>query len=395
MRAEQWQTLELLGPAVPDTQLLERVAALALGEPEVEVLSVDGSSIGSPVLNITTGGLWRVHGVARAAGPGRRSLEFSVVVKLLQSPLLWHGIEGVPEEFRAGLVANYPWRTEAEVYASALSEGMPLNSRLPTLFSIAELGPDRAAIWMEDVSEDGHTGWSDKQFTDAARMLGFLAGSQEARLTSEGIEEPRRPDRLRYFLAGVGEAVLIPAIKGQELWQHPAVAASSDRALVRGLRSLADQSHSLVDEMVTLPVLAAHGDACPQNLLIEGVDPVTGLTNFAVVDWGMFGQVCAGYDVAQLLAGLVNEGALPGPALERLEPVCLDAYCDGLREAGSPVTRAQVRRGLAISMAVFCGLTAIMSDRLGEGDSDEIRALMAGRLHMVRFVLKLLAATTP
>ncbi|MET3721963.1 MULTISPECIES: hypothetical protein [unclassified Arthrobacter] len=359
MESKQWRKLGILGPAIPDAALLNNVVGFALGEPEVEVHTVGAYGIGSSVLNMTTGGLWRVYGSARPADSSLRTLAFSVVVKLIQSPLLWGGIERIPQEFRPGLVANYPWRTEAEVYASGLSDAMPLNSRLPKPFGVVEVGEDRAVIWMEDVVQDDHAEWSDEQFRDAAGVLGFLAGSTAVERCSEGIRDTRRPNRLKYFLAGVGKSVLIPAIKGHEIWSHPAVAANSDPALVSGLRSFADQSHLLVDEMMTLPALPAHGDACPQNLLTEGEDPVTGRTNFAVVDWGMFGQVCAGYDLAQLLAGRVNEGTMPGTALHRLEPICMDAYCAGLKAAGSTVSRNQVRRVLAISIAVFSGLTAV------------------------------------
>jgi hypothetical protein len=323
------------------------------------------------------------------------TLEFSVVVKLLQSPLLWSGIERVPEEFRPGLMANYPWRTEAEVYASKLSVAMPPNSRLPDTFGVVELGTDRAAIWMEDVVQNDEAGWSDEQFMDAAKMLGFLAGSAAVRHCTEAVQDIRRPDRLKYFLTGVGEAVLIPSIMGPQVWEHPAVAAHADPALISRLRSFADQAHTLVEEMIILPALPAHGDACPQNLLIEGKDPLTGRSRFAVVDWGMFGQACAGYDLAQLLAGRVNEGTMPGTVLRHLEPLCIDAYCEGLRAAGSTVARDQVRRGLAISVAVFSGLTAVVSDRLAEGDTEEVRSLMAGRLDMARFALDLLTATAP
>lgn len=395
MESGHREGLESLGPGRPEAELLNNVAALALREPRVDVLSATASRIGLPALNMTTGGLWRVQGMAGGEDASLPPREFSVVVKLLQSPLLWSGIERVPEEYREALAANYPWRTEAEVYTSGLSEALPANSRLPELFRVVELGPDRAAIWMEDIAPDGNPEWSDKHFRDAARVLGLLAGTPEVRQCSEAIQDTRRPDRLKYFLSGVGDAVLIPAIKGQDLWEHPAIAAHSDPALVEGLRSFADQCPLLVDEMMTLPALPAHGDACPQNFLIEGADPVTGLTNFVLVDWGMFGEVCVGYDLGQLLAGRVNDGTLPGTALERLEPICVDAYLDGLGRSASAVSRGEVRRGLAISMAVFAGLTAVVSDRLADGDSAEVRSLMAGRLDMARFLLDLLQQTRP
>ncbi|MDJ0358546.1 hypothetical protein QMG52_21365 [Paenarthrobacter sp. PH39-S1] len=49
---------------------------------------------------------------------------FGMVVKLVQSPLLWSGIEQVPLQFREELAHHYRWRTEAEVYASELAAAM-------------------------------------------------------------------------------------------------------------------------------------------------------------------------------------------------------------------------------------------------------------------------------
>ncbi|MFI2565532.1 hypothetical protein [Paenarthrobacter sp. NPDC018779] len=44
-------------------------------------------------------------------------------------------------------------------------------------------------------------------------------------------------------------------------------------------------------------------------------------------------------------------------------------------------------------MALFTGLSAVATQRLSEPDSDELRTLVAGRVHMARFVLDLLAST--
>ncbi|MDQ0769544.1 hypothetical protein QF031_002293 [Pseudarthrobacter defluvii] len=41
-------------------------------------------------------------------------------------------------------------------------------------------------------------------------------------------------------------------------------------------------------------------------------------------------------------------------------------------------------------MALFTGLSAVATQRLAETDSEELRTLVAGRVHMARFVLDLL-----
>ena len=77
---------------------------------------------------------------------------------------------------------------------------------------------------------------------------------------------------------------------------------------------------------------------------------------------------------------------MAGAELYRLEPLCLQAYCEGLAYSGTDVPDLTVRRGHAASMALFAGLQAVPSQRLAEPDSEELRTFMAGRVEMARFV---------
>lgn len=271
---------------------------------------------------------------------------------------------------------------------------MPAGSRLPTVYSIEELDEQRTALWMEDISECPDAAWTDERFRDAATLLGRLAGTSAARDLGPDISAVRDADRLRFYLDGPGAMVFMPAIRGEDLWRVPAVADAADRHLIAGLRSLTDRADELADEMLALPTLPAHGDASPQNLLIEsaGGGP-GGITEFVVIDWGLYGGACAGFDLGQLLAGWVNQGMMAGAELYRLEPLCLQAYCEGLAYSGTDVPELTVRRGHAASMALFAGLQAVPSQRLAEPDSVELRTFMAGRVEMVRFVLELLSST--
>jgi hypothetical protein len=110
----------------------------ALREPAVKLLSARATEITFPMFNMTTGGLWRVEGTTCGASPGGSAAasRFSIVAKLLQSPLLWSGIGRVPPHFKDGLALHYPWRTEAQVYASDLAEAMPVGGRLSEIYNI-------------------------------------------------------------------------------------------------------------------------------------------------------------------------------------------------------------------------------------------------------------------
>lgn len=391
--------LDILGPAAPTGSELGRIAGAALHLPPVEIGFANAAPIQVPLFNMTTGGLWRITGTAQMDGsavPGK-SVPFSVVVKSIQSPALWSGIWQVPDHFRESLVRNYPWHTEARVYASDLANNMPDGGRLPEVFAINELDDQRTAIWLEDVAQSPDGGWTDDVFCQAAALLGRLAGSGAVRQSGPPLSIEKDAERLRYFLDSVGSLIYIPSLRGDELWQVPAVAEGASAELIAGLRSLTDRAHQLVDEILELHTFPAHGDASPQNLLIETREASVGepgaSPRFVVIDWGAYGAACAGFDLGQLLSGLVNNGLMSGEELYRLEPLCFHAYCDGLAESGADVRESAVLRGHAMTMALFTGLSAVPSQRLGEPDSEELRVFMAGRIVMARFVLDLLAST--
>ncbi|MHA7271062.1 phosphotransferase [Arthrobacter sp. HLT1-20] len=384
-------SLARLGPARPGPTALADIAAAAAGQQSVRVATAEATGIEMPVLNMTTGGLWRVQGAATPGDSTGQDVPFSAVVKILQSPLLWQHIDQVPPHMREELARRYPWRTEAEVYASNLGHALPPGGRLPEIYSVIHIDPQRMALWMEDVLERPGAAWTDATFASAAHWLGRLAGSSAVANLGPQISAARDADRLLYYLDGVGRNVFIPGIEGDDMWRVPAVACAATPGLITGLRALAGRAYQLADELAQLPAFPAHGDASPQNLLIE--NGPEGTVNFVVIDWGMYGDACAGFDLGQLLSGWVNEGAMRGRDLYRLEPLCLSAYCDGLAKSGVSVAESVVRRGHALSMALFTGLSAVASDRLGEPDSAELRHVMAGRLEMAQFVLDLLADT--
>lgn len=390
--------LGALGPAAPSRQRLSSLVASALHMAPGTALALSFESVGVrpvdiPTLNMTTGGIWRVFGDVHVARGS--ALAFSMVVKLLQSALLWEHIAAVPEHLRAELAAHYPWRTEAQVYASGLAAALPPGMRLPEVWDIVELGGERVALWLEDVPFVPAEQWSVDHFAAAARCLGRFAGKQEVAGLDSLWDPHVDAERLRHYVAGVGKNVYIPAILGQELWQHPALAATAGTKVREGLRWIAARAEDLVEEMLALPSFPSHGDACPQNLLLTSGSARAGDAAFTAIDWGLCGWNCAGFDLGQLLAGRVHAGTLHGGELPALEPICMEAYCAGLADAGCLVEQPAVKRGHALSMAMFAGLNAPVTDRLQAGDSPELRRYMASRLAMAGFIVELVAATEP
>lgn len=376
-------------PGLPVPSLLRQdlpaVVDAALGRHGMVVTGARAESIIPPGANMTTGGLWRIQGTAQEAGDeAEEPVPFSVIAKLTQSPLLWPGIQAVPREFREQLAERYPWRTEAQAYAAGVSTALPLNARMPGAFRITEVDAQRILIWMEDVDDGGAQEWSDEHFADAAFVLGGLAGSPDVDACVTAVPDATTSRRLEFFLEGVGTQLLIPAIMGDDVWRHPVVAGAADPAVISGLRSLAGRARDLVNVLVALPQYPMHGDASPQNLLAGA--SAGGDRAFVLIDWGNFGRGPAGFDLAQLLAGRVNDGYMPGSGLARLAPLCVDAYCTGMAEAGTEPDESAVARGHAAAMAVFTGLQALPLDQL-ESPRSGLEDVVAGRLDMVRFIL--------
>jgi hypothetical protein len=374
---------------------LPAVVGAALAQDGVTVSSATAESIIPAGANMTTGGLWRITGTAlTSTGPGAQQAgrPFSVIAKLIQSPLRWPGIGVVPAEFRQQLADRYPWRTEVQAYAAGISTALPGNARMPRTFRISEPGDEQILIWMEDVRDGDVLAWTDQKFAEAAYVLGGLAGSKAMDACIAAVADAADASRLRFFLEGVGSQLLIPAIRGDDLWRHPAVARVADAEVVSGLRKIADGSGALVEELASMPQLPMHGDASPQNLLTDN-NTGGGSAGFVLIDWGSFGRGATGFDLAQLLAGRVNDGLMPGTDLYRLAPVCVEAYCSGLAEAGTVPDPVAVARGQVAAMAVFSGLFALPLDRLGGPPEPELERLVAGRLEMVRFILDRLQQT--
>ena len=83
---------------------------------------------------------------------------------------------------------------------------------------------------------------------------------------------PRRPAR------APGAA---RSLRDDGVWRHPLVAGAFDDELRERLLARGRPAPAYVDELLALPRVAAHGDACPNNLLV-----VDGYDGFVLIDFG-------------------------------------------------------------------------------------------------------------
>jgi hypothetical protein len=353
-------------------------SVLSLAAPAAEVRDWQVVADAYPVRTPSTGGLDRV---SATTADGRH---VSVFVKTLQSLRHWPLIATIPERARASVVATFPWRVEADVYASTLLDVLPSGLRGPRIYLVEDLGEDRIRVWMEDVRPSDAI-WDIARYQRAGRLLGRLAGRCIGSDAPSGAP-PLFPG-LRFQFVGRTAATDIPAIRNEELWRDPALAAatSEDPALRPDLLRLADLAPDIVDGLEELPQTLAHGDACPQNLL---ADPAAA-EGFVLIDWGFAALAPIGYDLGQLVMGRANDGDVDVSDMPMIEREALAAYCAGLADESVEISIEDVRRGFLGGMLLRSAFAVLPLAELASGAGSIPEGHIAARARLLRHLLDL------
>jgi hypothetical protein len=351
---------------------------LAIAAPADDVAEWVVTPDAYPVLTPSTEALDRVVAVTVDG----RSL--GVFVKTLHSLRHWPMIEMIPEALREAAFARFPWRVEADVYGSTLVKNLPDGLRAPRIYAIDDLGDERIRVWMEDVP-GAHVTWDGTRYATAARRLGRFAGRSLLEGLSAGA--PTLAPGLRFIFSARTAVFDIPALRSDEAWRHPLMAAlaAADPRLRGDLLDLADEAPSIVDALGRLPHAIAHGDACPQNLL---TDPLRA-DGFVAIDWGFTSLAPLGYDLGQLLVGRAESGDLDAADLPRICDAIVPAYIRGMLEERADPDADDLRRGFIGGLLLRSAFTALPLDRLRQTTTDDDVAFFTRRGRYARYLLDL------
>ena len=268
----------LLGDAEPGEAELTAIVRDALHRPGADIVDWRVERVPYEIGSPLTGGLFHVRGLARDGdwiGP------WSVFVKLIRSWRHWPMLHIIPPDVREAMLQHPGWRNEPAIYQSDLASILPPGLRMPQVLHVRDLGDERFALWLEDVTAaDGR--WDLPRFERAARLLGQLTARMTAGdLLPSTVE--RSPGLMtRGFYASRLRGYAFPLLENDATWEHPAVAAAVDGNLRADLLELSNRLPAMLEKLDRLPQALIHGDACPQNLLV----PHPG-DEFVVVDWGM------------------------------------------------------------------------------------------------------------
>jgi hypothetical protein len=365
---------DLLGPAAPTDDFLrsvvrDAVAGRADAGPDVSLESVTAERVpydsGSPA----TAALVRLGGTLTGSTP------WSVFVKLLQSPRHWVHINRMSPPARARFIAEFPWRAEVAAWEPDFAGRLPAGLRVPRLYQTAEVGDDHLALWMEDIETDSAP-WDQARFALAARLLGAFAANRSDSALLSASPRPAGFGLRKYAEGEAGRAIEI--IRDPATWRHPALAGYA--TLQSGLLELAGQIPALLDLLATLPQSLPHGDASPQNLLAPAAEPGT----LVAIDIAFQTPHAIGFDLAQLLVGLVHAGELPAAALPDIDRILTPQFTAGLHQAGPhPASASDVERGYVATLALRSGFTSLPLRQLDTAPPE----LIAQRCALTHFIL--------
>lgn len=371
----------LLGPADVDDERLAAMVADNVGAAEVELLTCEVEVAEYDIEALTTAGRYWVRGTARHA---QGTSDYAFFVKVVHSWTRTAAFQRVPEALRELAADSLPWRHEPAVYRSDLAQRLPAGLSMPRAHAVLDLDEASAALWIEAVDVDPSP-WTPDTFARAAYLLGRLAASPSvgplATLGRTGIA--------RGYATGRLYGQVLPGLRDEDLWRHPLVAPAFGADLRGRIVSAADSVPAVLDELDTLPLGTAHGDASTRNLLRRP----SARDEIVLIDFQFWCQAPLGFDLSQLLLGELQLGERRADELAGLEELCLEAYVRGVHDEGGDVPLETVRRSHALLMLLFSGLSAVPLEVVygmpPPGDADAIRQ----RAGAAEFILDLVDAT--
>ena len=311
---------------------------------------------------------------------------FRMFVKHVQAWTRSPEFAHVPPEHREVAASGVPWRTEGLAYRSDLGNRLPAGLRMPRVLGVFDLDELSHGIWLEAVSHPP-VPWDDARYERAAYLLGRLAASASVRDRADVGEFGLT---IQHYVDGRLAVQVLPAVMGDDVWRHPLVEAAFPDELRERLRVAAARVPENAAELAGFPVLNAHGDASPNNLLADGTPG-----GFVLIDYGFWTPAPAGFDLGQLVVGDVQIGRRSPALLPDTDASCVSAYTRGLADEGVNLTEHEVRRAHALQLLIFTGLSALPFELLDAPPDDEHLASARDRAAIARFCLDLVEATDP
>ena len=262
-----------------------------------------------------------------------------------------------------------------------MQASLPDGLRSPVLHRLVELPDDKVAVWQEDVVQRAHE-WDDDSFARAARLLGRW-NARSTHPEALAVSELPPGFALRMYAEQAVPGRGLGPLADADLWSHPWLAA--DRDLADRLLEVGPRIPELLDHLDSLTQALPHGDASPQNLLVPAADDPAELV---AIDVSFRSAHALGFDLGQLMVGLIHADVLPSSRLPSIAAAIVPAYVTGLAEEGVVEDEGVVRDAFATSALLRSGFDGFLYGELASADassppSDTFRQ----RLDMSRFLM--------
>lgn len=142
----------------------------------------------------------------------------------------------------------------------------------------------------------------------------------------------------------------------------------------------------LLDHLDSQTQALPHGDASPQNLLVPAHDDPADLV---AIDVSFRSAHALGFDLGQLMIGLVHADVLPASRLPRIAAVIVPAYVSGLADEGIIEDEAVIRESFATSVLLRSGFDGFLYGELASADATSPPSdTFSQRVEMSRFLLE-------
>lgn len=333
-------------------------------------LATVNHSMGSPA----TGGVYRVRGTSVDGVP------WSLFCKLLQHVRHWPDLRLLPPPVAADFAESFPWRSELDLWDPLVQASLPEGLRSPALARVVELADDRVAVWQEDIVQR-ESAWTDARFARAAHLLGRW-NARSAAPEVLGVSEFPPGYALRMYAERAVVARGLVPLRDEQLWGHPWLAGHHD--LAARLTGLGDRIPTMLDRLDTFTQALPHGDASPQNLLVPADDPA----ELVAIDVSFRSPHALGFDLGQLLVGLVHADVVPASRMPAIRAAIVPAYVEGLAAEGLTTGLDEVPEAFATSVLLRSGFDGFLYDELAHASpTDPPTASFTQRIEMTRFLV--------
>ena len=371
-----------LGPADLDDDRLASLVADLWGLPAVTLLSSRTERVAYDVPSITTGSRTWVSGVADG-GDGPR--DFRVFVKVVQNWRRSPYFQFVPPELREWAASTVPWQTEALAYRGDLASALPQGLRMPRALAVVDLDEESRAIWLEaiDTVDDD---WGRETYTEAAFLLGRLAGSADVREHAELDPMPWEIDPTSG--AGSSTAWCRPCSPTSPGSTPPSPRPSSPRCATGCAPPQPGSTTSLRNTAACRsppPTATLRPATCcgwPASPASCSSTSTSGARSRWATTWASSSSGTSSW---------ASEVETTSPSWTRRSRTPTSP------DSGPRVTRRPSRwsAGDAVSMHIFSGISALPVEDLDQPDSPELRARFEARAALATYSLDLLESTAP